>query len=148
MAGVSRDGLVERLRGYQDQLAAAEKQGRRQFDAVFQNPPAAVAVHELDLNAVITRVNAEELRLLGYGEGDLVGQPVWKFVVMQETSRRSVEQKLAGVKDIKPFVRTFRTASGGGLAMLLVDRRLCSASGNVIGIRTAMTPILPDEGDL
>jgi hypothetical protein len=63
---------------------------------------------------------------------------------MQEASRQSVQKKLVGEKDIKPFVRTFRRADGSGVAMLLVDRRLQDAKGQPQGIRTAMMSVGED----
>jgi PAS domain-containing protein len=76
----------------------------------------------------------------------MVGHPIWEFVVMQEVSRQSVRRKLAGEKDIKPFVRTFRRADGSGVAMLLVDRRLQDEQGRPEGIRTAMMSVEGDTG--
>src|SRR6185312_15946275 len=96
------------------------------------------AAHELEPKAPIRRVNAEELKLLGYESSQVVGHAVWEVVVMQDASRQSVQKKLAGEKDIKPFVRTFRTADGSGLVLLLVDRRLQDPQGRPRGIRTAM----------
>ncbi len=137
----SHDELVARLQDYQDKLAEAERQGPAKFEAVFANPPAGIAVQEFDTAAVIRRVNSEELRILGFTEDQIVGRPVWEFVVMQEASKQSVQKKLAGEKDIKPFVRTFRKADGSGVVMLLVDRRLTDAAGQPRGIRTAMATV-------
>jgi PAS domain S-box-containing protein len=138
MAKASQDEMVALLQAYQDKLTEAAQQSASSFEKVFANPPAGVAVHEFDTTATIRRVNAEELKLLGYAAEQMVGRPVWQFVVMQESSRESVQKKLAGEKDIKPFVRTFRRADGSGVAMLLVDRRLDDAQGRPGGIRTAM----------
>jgi len=138
MPKASQEEMVAVLLAYQDKLTEAAQQGARQFEQVFAKPPAGVAVHEFDTTATIRRVNAEELRLLGYAAEQMVGRPVWQFVVMQESSRESVQKKLAGEKDIKPFVRTFRRADGSGVVMLLVDRRLEDAQGRPQGIRTAM----------
>jgi PAS domain S-box-containing protein len=138
MAKASQEELVAVLQAYQDKLTEAAQQGTRRFEQVFADPPAGVAVHEFDTTATIRRVNTEELKLLGYDAAQMVGRPVWQFVVMQESSRESVQKKLAGEKDIKPFVRTFRRADGSGIAMLLVDRRLEDAEGRQRGIRTAM----------
>ena len=145
MAKVPQEELVARLSAYQDKLAEAQEQGTRRFEDVFASPPEGIAVHEFDLSATITRVNTEELRLLGYTPEQLLGHHIWEFVVMEEVSRQSVQKKLAGAKDIKPFVRTFRRGDGSGVAMLLVDRRLTNAQGEPTGIRTAMTPFA-DEG--
>jgi len=138
MAKATQDELVAILQGYQDKLAQAEREGKVRFEQVFAAPPPGVAVHEFDTTGTIKRVNAEELKLLGYESAQVVGHAVWEFVVMQDASKQSVQKKLAGEKDIKPFVRTFRTADGGGIVLLLVDRRLQDAQGRPRGIRTAM----------
>jgi len=138
MAPVSQDQMVAVLQAYQDKLAEAARDGTQRFEQVFSRPPAGVAVHEFDGSGTIRRVNAEELKMLGFEAAQMIGRPVWEFVVMQEASRQSVQKKLGGEKDIKPFVRTFRRADGSGVAMLLVDRRLVDAQGLPQGIRTAM----------
>jgi len=138
MAKATQDELVAILQGYQDKLAQAEREGKVRFEQVFASPPPGVAVHEFDTSATIRRVNAEELKILGYESSQVVGRAVWEFVVMQDASKQSVQKKLAGEKDIKPFVRTFRKADGGGIVLLLVDRRLHDAQGRPRGIRTAM----------
>jgi PAS domain S-box-containing protein len=145
MPKASQDEMVAVLQAYQDKLTEAAQQGKTRFEQVFASPPAGVAVHEFDITATIRRVNAEELKLLGYDAAQMVGQPVWQFVVMQEASRESVQKKLAGEKDIKPFVRTFRRADGSGTVMLLVDRRLQDEHGNPRGIRTAMMSLGDDH---
>jgi PAS domain S-box-containing protein len=142
----TRDDMVAILQAYQDKLTEAAQHGASRYDAVFAHPPAGVAVHEFDTGARLRRVNAEELRLLGYTADEMLGRAVYEFVVMQDASRQSVQKKLAGEKDIKPFVRTFRKADGSGIVMLLVDRRLLDASGNPAGIRTAMMSVGEDEG--
>jgi PAS domain S-box-containing protein len=145
MAALSQEEMVAILQAYQDKLAAAARHGTRRFEEVFAAPPTGVAVHEFDTGGIIRRVNAEGLRLLGYQPAQFVGRPVWEFVVMQEASRESVQKKLVGEKDIKPFVRTFRRADGSGVAMLLVDRRLQDAQGQPQGIRTAMMRVGDDD---
>ena len=141
MTFASQEDLVARLQGYQDRLAAAEKEGAAAFEAVFADAPHGIAVHEFDDTGTIRRVNREELRLLGYDEKQLVGRPIWELVVMADVSRESVQKKLSGEKDIKPFVRTFRRADGSGVAMVIVDRRLVDGRGGIRGIRTAMSPV-------
>ena len=138
MAKASQEEMVAILQAYQDTLAQAELEGKARFEQVFATPPPGVAVHEFDTSATIRRVNAEELKILGYESSQVVGRAVWEFVVMQDASRQSVQKKLAGEKDIKPFVRTFRKADGSPVPMLLVDRRLQDAQGRLRGIRTAM----------
>src|SRR4029450_8819207 len=137
----SQDEMVAVLQAYQDKLTEAAKLGAARYDEVFANPPAGVAVHEFDNTAALRRVNREELKLLGYTAAQMLGRPVYEFVVMSDASRESVQRKLAGEKDIRPFVRTFRKADGSGIGRVLVDRRLLDASGRPLGIRTAMMSI-------
>lgn len=136
----TQDELLARLKAYQDVLEEAARIGPPRFEQAFANPPAGIAVHEFDSGG-IRRVNREELRILGYTAEQMLGQPIWAFVVMESASRESVQKKLSGEKDIKPFVRTFRKADGSGVAMLLFDRRLYDAKGQPVGIRTAMVEV-------
>lgn len=145
MPKVSQDEIVPVLQGYQDRLAEAERQGGHRFEQVFAAPPPGVCVHEFDMDGVIRRVNGEGLRVLAYEAAQLVGRKVWEVVVMEDVSRVSVQKKLAGEKDIKPFVRTFRRGDGSGVVMLLVDRRLVDAQGQPRGIRTAMMSLEEDD---
>jgi PAS domain S-box-containing protein len=146
MAAPTQEQIVATLQAYQDKLADATRYGLSRFEQVFASPPPGVCVHEFDTGGIIRRVNAEGLRVLGYETSQMVGHPVWEFVVMSDASRQSVQKKLVGEKDIKPFVRTFRRADGSGVAMLLVDRRLQDAAGRPLGIRTAMMRVGDEEG--
>ena len=141
MGAITRDQAVFLLTGVQDRLDEASRQGPARYREAFDRTPRGVAVHELDERAVIRRVNAEELRVLGYTEEQLVGHHPWEFIVMNEVSQRAITQKLTGAKELKPFVRTFRHSSGSGLTMLMLDRYLVDAQGKIVGLRTAFTEI-------
>jgi PAS domain S-box-containing protein len=139
MPPLPRDEAIRRLTEYQDRLDEARKAGTASYDTTFAQSPAGIGVHEIDAAKVLRRVNPEELRLLGYGEAQMLGRPVWEFIVMQEASKRAIDDKLSGGRELKPFVRTFKRADGSPVAMLLVDRLLKDGKGQVVGIRTAMT---------
>jgi len=135
------DDAVALLSAYQDRLDRAAEEGAKRYDEVFANPPAGVGVHEIDQKRVIRRVNSVEPELLGYPASELLGRPVHDFIVMSEASQRAIEKKLAGGVTLRPFVRTFRRADGGAVAMALVDRHLKDGAGAVVGIRTALVRI-------
>jgi len=135
------DRAVAVLEEYQTRLDRAALQGRANYDAVFNDPPAGVGVHEIDLDRVVRRVNRIEPDLLGYAAADLLGKPVHDFIVMSEASRRAIDKKLHGEMALKPFARSFQRADGVAVTMALVDRLLKDASGAVVGIRTAMMKI-------
>jgi PAS domain S-box-containing protein len=136
----SQAELEKRLAAFQDKLEAAARESDARFLAAFHDPPPGIGTHEIDLEHRIRRVNAEELRILGYAEKDMVGRPAWNFIVMQEASQRAIQRKFSPDQELKPFLRTFRRSDGVGVPMLLMDRRLVDKKGQVIGLRTAMTP--------
>ena len=137
---LTEEAAAARLSEYLEELERAEAEGAARFRAAFDQSPAGIGVHELDAQGVITRVNAEELKLLGYRMDEMVGRQAWDFAVMQGVSQRAVEKKLLGEKELKAFVRTFHRKDGTGVALLLLDRLVRDASGKAIGIRTALMP--------
>ena len=141
----SWDRAVAILTGVQDRLDAASKEGQRAYDQALDRTPEGVAVHELDEHAVIRRVNRQEQRVLGYGAEQLVGHVPWDFIVMNEVSQRAIQQKLDGTRELKPFLRTFRHASGAPLTVLMLDRHLKDATGRIVGLRTAFLEVKVDS---
>ena len=130
------------LNAYLDELDRVQKEGTLRLRKAFEASPPGVGVHELDTDMRVVRVNPEELRILGYAEAEMVGRPVWEIIVMQEASRRAIEQKLKGERELKPFVRSFRRKDGTAIALLLADRHLRDVRGEIVGLRTAMTEIV------
>jgi PAS domain S-box-containing protein len=129
------------LERYQDELDRAAVEGLRQYEKVFESPPPGLGAHEIDLDKVYRRVNRGALAILGYEKGDLVGKPVVRFIVMAETSQRSIEKKLSGLAELKPFVRTFVQKDGRSITLLLLDRHLKDSRGEIVGIRTVFAPV-------
>jgi PAS domain S-box-containing protein len=145
MGTISREQGLAILVGAQDRLDQALRQGQARYEEALDRLPKGVAVHELDERGLIRRVNREELRVLGYAEEQLVGHPPWEFIVMSEVSQRAIAQKLSGAKELKPFVRTFRHASGAAMTMLLVDRHQVDPQGRITGLRTAFMEVTLEE---
>jgi two-component system, NtrC family, sensor kinase len=133
-----REEAIARLQAYQDSLAQAFARGPAQYDALFDKPPGPIAAHEIDGNKLITRVNPFELQLLGYQREQMLGRPVFEFIVMQEVGKRAIDKKLAETGEIKPFVRSYVRADGSAITMVLVDRQRRDAAGRVLGMRTVM----------
>ena len=132
------------LNEYLDQLDRMQKEGPLRFQELFDKSPSGVGVHELDQAMKVVRVNPEELKILGYRQEEMVGRQVWEIIVMQDASRRAIEQKLKGERELKPFVRSFRKADGTAVPLLLADRHIRGFRGDIVGLRTAMTEIKTD----
>ena len=134
------DEAIASLEAYQQRLDNAAALGRPAYDRLFDDAPPGMAVHEIDVDRKVQRVNDRELELLGYRREDVLGKDASSFAVMRETSQRAVERKLAG-GGLKPYVRTLARADGTGVTVALVERYLKDAAGQIVGIRTAFTPI-------
>ena len=126
------------MAAYQDRLDEAEKRGPASLADVFDNPPPGIGAHEIDADMHVLRANDGELRLLGYTREEFVGRRVLDFIVMTETAGRAIGRKLTGELALKPFVRTFKRKDGSAVALVLLDRYLKDASGQVIGLRTVL----------
>jgi PAS domain S-box-containing protein len=129
---------------YLDRLERMQSEGPLRLKEAFEKSPPGVGVHELDREMRVVRVSPEELRLLGYRAEDIVGRIVWEIIVMQDNARRAIEQKLKGERELKPFVRSFKKADGTAIPLLLADRHIRDAQGEIVGLRTAMTEVKQD----
>jgi PAS domain S-box-containing protein len=137
----ARAELEPALAHYQDELDRAAALGLRQYEQAFEGPPPGLGAHEIDPDKVYRRVNRGALAILGYGREELIGKPVVQFIVMTETSERSIEKKLSGLVELKPFVRTFVRKDGRSITLLLLDRHLKDSHGRIVGIRTVFAPV-------
>jgi PAS domain S-box-containing protein len=113
----------------------------RHFRTLFNDAP--VAYHEIDRSGVVRRVNRAECRLLGYSREEMIGRPVWDFVVEdeREKSRTAVIEKLAGIRPLHPFEREYETTSGRRITFEIYENLICDTAGQVVGLRTAMLDI-------
>jgi PAS domain S-box-containing protein len=132
------DELIARMTDYQDRMAEAEKRGPKSLAEAFSNPPPGLSCHEIDPELIVLRANDADLRLLGYSRAEFVGKRVVDFIVMTETAERSIGRKIAGGLELKPFLRTFKRKDGKAIPLVLLDRYLKDAKGEVIGLRTVL----------
>ena len=132
------EDLASRMAAYQDKLEDAAKRGPANLADAFNNPPPGLGAHEIDSEMKVLRANDADLRLLGYTRAEFVGKRVLDFIVMTETAQRAIGRKLTGELALRPFVRTFRRKDGTAVALVLLDRYLKDASGQVIGLRTVL----------
>ncbi len=131
-------GIVEALNRNRAEEALRESEIR--FQELFDGAP--VGYHELDVGGCITKLNRTELEMLGYAAEEMLGQPVWKFVVEKEQSKESILAKLSGVTPPgRQFERTYRRKDGTIFPVLIEDRLLRDAEGRIIGIRSTIQDI-------
>jgi PAS domain S-box-containing protein len=140
MKPVNWEEAVAAMEAYQERLERALAKGGPAYDEAFDDPPAGLWAHELDTEKRIVRVSLAELKALGYTKEQMLGQPAIKFIVMQESSERALDQKLTGAKELKPFLRTFKKADGSAIALILCDRHIKDKKGRILGLRTVFCP--------
>jgi two-component system, cell cycle sensor histidine kinase and response regulator CckA len=110
------------------------------FRQIYDESP--VGYHELDIKGRMKRVNRTELEMLGYTAEEMLGEPVWKFFIEEDTSRQVILAKLAGdVSFHETFERTFRRRDGSTLPVLILDRIIRDPKGKVLGIRSTVENI-------
>jgi PAS domain S-box-containing protein len=108
------------------------------FEDLFYDAP--VAYHELDEHGTFIRVNRTELSMLGYEDQEMVGRPVWEFIV-EKVSKDAIGKKIAGEMPLDPYERTFRRKDGSTVPVLMQDRLIRDREGLVHGIRTTCLDI-------
>jgi PAS domain S-box-containing protein len=109
------------------------------FQELFHEAP--VGYHEVDTEGRITQVNRTELTMLGYTLEEMLGQPMWKFIV-EEESQKVLMAKITGVTlPGRQFERTYRRKDGTMLPVLIEDRLLQNIKGKIIGIRSTIQDI-------
>jgi two-component system cell cycle sensor histidine kinase/response regulator CckA len=125
---------IEKARARAEEaLRESEEKFRRLFD---ESP---IGYHELDTDGRIIRINRTELEMLRYPLEDLLGQPLWKFVLEEETTRHIIMAKIGGdVSFHETFERTYRRKDGTTLPVLVKDRVLRDKEGRIIGIHSAV----------
>ena len=110
-------------------------------DTLFDDAP--VAMHEIDRNGIILRVNRAECALLGFAPEELLDRHVSEFVALPErkASREAVRRKLCGEQPLTPFLREVTRRDGARLILEIHENHLHDASGQVAGMRSALLDV-------
>jgi PAS domain S-box-containing protein len=127
---------MARRKRVEEELRASESRFRQLYDE------APIGYYELDFEGRITRVNRTGLVMLGYAAQEMVGQPVWEFVVEQDVSRQAFHDKITGVLTPPPaFERTYRRKNGTIFPALVQNRLLMDAEDRITGIRSTILDV-------
>ena len=83
------------------------------YRELFDDAP--VAYHELDEQGIIRKVNNAECQLLGFSAEEMIGRPIWEFLVGEEAavSRIAISEKLAGRRPLAHFAEPTSLATTG-----------------------------------
>jgi PAS domain S-box-containing protein len=119
----------------------ALRESEERFRQLFEEAP--IPYHEIDREGVIRRVNRTECELLGYAPEEMIGRPVWEFVVpeQRDMARDVVRRKLAAPYQPVPFHREWLRRDGGCLIVEMHENLILDSQGQVSSIRTATLDI-------
>ena len=127
--------ITERKRA-EEMLRQREARFRELYDE------APIGYHEIDAEGRIINVNQTELNMLGYRLDEMVGRPVWDFIVESDSSRRAFAAKITGKEPVGgAFERTYRRKDGTNLPVTVEDRPSRDSEGRVVGIRSTIQDI-------
>lgn len=110
---------------------AALQDSDAKYRDLFDEAP--VGYHELDATGMIRRVNQTELTMLGYSAEEMIGKPVWEFLV-EPGSRSQIEARVAGTAPAGPLERVYRCQDGRHLQVLVHERLIRDPQQNSVGI--------------
>jgi two-component system, NtrC family, sensor kinase len=139
------DGMIVGIRSTlqnitkRKQAEDALKESKLTLQELFDEAP--VGYHELDTKGRIIRVNRTEQSMLGYMAAEMLGRHIWEFSVGEERARELITTRLAGSAPVKPYELALRRKDGINIPVLIEDRILKDAHGNISGMRSTIQDI-------
>ena len=136
--GIGRD-VTERK-----QAEGALRESEARFRQLYDEAP--VSYHELDPQGRVTRVNRTELEMLGYTAEEMLGRPVWEFIVERQEESEAFAAMMAGTApSVGTFKRTLRRKGGTTVPVLVESRVLRDKAGRIAGLRATLQDITERE---
>jgi PAS domain S-box-containing protein len=150
---VARDGIAidvterraaaEALRALNAELEQRVAERTAELTALYDEAPCGY--HTLDMNGVITRVNATELRWLGYAREEVLGRKVVDFLSPQSAAasrldlgRMSADTALHRWEGVE---REFQRRDGSTFWALVTGALVRDAEGRIVRGRSALVDI-------
>jgi len=118
----------------------ALRESESKFKDLYDHAP--LGYHEYNAEGCITTVNRTDQDMLGYTREEMIGLPIWKLNVNEDTVREQVMAKLAGTRPPgKELERTYRRKDGTTFPVLIEDRLILDENGRIKGIRCTIQDI-------
>ena len=104
---------------------------------------APVGYHELDREGRIVRINKTEVDMLGYLPEEMIGRPLFDFIVpeQRERSRNYFEAIISGKQAVIPFERKCICKNGTSLDVLVELKLVHDSLGQKSGMRVTVQDI-------
>ena len=129
-------GLALRRTLDEESLRESEDKYRSLYDE------APVGYVELDCEGRIDRVNKKMLEMLGYTAMEMLGEPLWNFVVEKKEAEQAIKATLSGkALPNKALERTYRRKDGTGIPVVIEGKVVRNPDGMIYRIRTTIQDI-------
>jgi PAS domain S-box-containing protein len=114
---------------------------QRRYRELWDNAPAAY--HMLDAEGIIKQVNQTELDMLGYTRDEMVGKPIFEFVMpeQRDDAEERFRRKLTSKEIPKQDNRKYLKKDGSQVNVSIDDILERDSDGKVVGVRTTMVDI-------
>jgi PAS domain S-box-containing protein len=125
---------------HEHEMEVKLRQSEEQYRRLFNEAP--VGYHEINLEGRIVRVNQTELDMLLYMEKEVLGKPVWHFLLEGEAVRDHILQKIH--KDEfspHPFERNYLRSDSRVINVLVKDYPIRDENGKLQGVRSTIPGI-------
>jgi len=111
------------------------------FRQLWENAP--FASHILNTKGIITRVNLTEARWLGYKKKEMIGKPIFDFILPEQRAeaKKRFQQKLAGQHPGRASNRIYVRKDGSKIYMVINDRIRWDEQGKADSVYSTMVDI-------
>jgi len=115
-----------------EQIAQSEERYRRLFEE------APVAIHEIDRDGIVRRVNHAECELMGFAREELLNRHASEFAApeFREQSRAAVREKLGGGRALIPYERIYQRKDGSAIRIEVHESAIHAVDGSIDGLRS------------
>ena len=104
---------------------------------------APIPCHEIDANGEIVFVNGAECELLGLAPNQLLGRPIWEFVVPEERSesREAISRKMREEQPLARFERRYIRPDGIRLVLEIHEKHIRDRKNRITGMRSFLIDV-------
>jgi PAS domain S-box-containing protein len=125
----------------QQRAANLVARSEERYRLLFEDAP--VAIHEIDREGKVTRINRAGCALCGFTCDEIVGRHASEFVIPQhrDESRAAVLAKLRGDRPLVPFERHYQHRDGRVLQVQVHETAIRDSAGNIQGLRSCLVDL-------
>jgi len=117
------------------------QKSKERYEKLWDNAPAAY--HTLDTKGVVLTVNKTEAEMLGYAPEEMVGNPIFEFILPEQRAeaKKRFKLKISGYRLPRAQNRTYLKKDGSKIYVCINDTLEKGEKNQVIGIRTTMVDV-------